>query len=121
MNLEEISKLIDAGDNPDAIRHALGEKIMECLVARGHELTSWESLNFGIAIELLHSPYLRMTWWHVDFVCTGSDGAARARMPPESQKVPSLDELHIALREALAASEDRRLRPRATGEGDELL
>lgn len=102
MDLEEISKRIDAGDNPDAIRIALGEKIRECLVARGEVLSPWERVNFGLAIELLPSPWLRMTWTHVDFVCTVSDMIDRDREVPESQPVPTLTELHTNLDEALA-------------------
>ena len=106
MDLEEISKRIDAGDNPYAIRVALAEKIMECLVARGDELTPWERVNFGLAIELLQSPWLRMVWSHVDFVCTVSDEIDRNRVPPESQPVPSLGELHANLTEAIATIKD---------------
>ena len=109
MDLEEISKRIDAGDNPYAIRVALAEKIMECLVARGDELTPWERVNFGLAIELLQSPWLRMVWSHVDFVCTVSDEIDRNREPPESQPVPTLRELHANLNEAMATIHDHGL------------
>ena len=109
MDLEEISKRIDVGDDPDGIRVALGDKITECLVARGDDLMPWERVNFGLAIDLLNSPWLRMTWAHVDFVCTVSDEKVRNRPVPESQTVPSLRELHVKLAEELAIIHDRRL------------
>ena len=109
MDLEEISKRIDARDDPESIRAALGEKIMECLRARGDELSAWERVNFGIAIELLSSPWLRMTWAHVDFVCTLSDEVDRNREPPESQTVPTLRELHAKLNDELASIRNSQL------------
>ena len=108
MDLEEISKRIDARDDPDAIRAALGEKIMECLLARGEELSSWERVNFGIAIELLPTTWLRMTWTHVDYVCNVSHEVDRNRQPPESQPVPTLQELHAKLNDELASIRSRQ-------------
>ena len=112
MDIEEISKRIDVGDDPDDIRVALSDKITECLVARGDDLTPWERVNFGIAIELLNTAWLRMIWTHVDFVCTVSDESVRHRPVPESQPVPTLSELHAKLIEEMAILHDRLLPPR---------
>ena len=112
MDIEEISKRIDVGDDPDDIRVALSDKITECLVARGDNLTPWERVNFGIAIELLNSPWLRMIWTHVDLVCTVPDERVWHRPVPESQPMPTLSELHVKLIEELAIIHDRRLPPR---------
>ena len=97
MELDEISRRIDEGENPGAIRIALGEKILQCLIARGEVLTPWERVNFGLAIDLLHSHMLRITWTHVDFVCAVSDEIVRNRQLPESQPVPTLRALHDKL------------------------
>ena len=80
--------------------------------ACGHAETNfsaWERVNFGIAIELLSSPWLRMTWAHVDFVCTVSDEVDRNREPPESQPVPNLRELHAKLNDELASIRNSQL------------
>lgn len=107
MDLEEISKSIDAGGNPHDIRVALGAKITECLVARSDQLSPWERVNFGIAIELLPSPWLRMTHAHVDSVCS-PDFLNPKREAAESQPVPTLSELHAMLAEALAVIDQQR-------------
>ena len=112
MDIEEISNRIDAGDDPDDIRVALGDKITECLVARGDDLTPWERVNFGIAIELLNSAWLRMIWTHVDLVCTVSNERVQHRPVAESQPVPTLSELHAKLIEEMAILHDHSLPPR---------
>ena len=103
LDLEDISTRIDAADNPNAIRLALADKIMECLVARADTLSPLERVNFGIAIDLLPTPWLRMTWAHVYSVCTVSDAPEKVGKPLESQLVPTLSELHANLINALAS------------------
>ena len=101
MDLDEISKRIDAGENPDAMRLALAEKVLECLTARGDLLSPMERVHFGLAIELLPSTFLRMTWALVYTVCTESVANAKDRKPRESQPIPTLDELHVKLNDTL--------------------
>ena len=83
------------------MRLALAEKIRECLTARGDLLSALERVHFGLAIELLPSTFLRMTWALVHTVCTESAGHDKNRKPRESQPIPALDELHAKLNDAL--------------------
>ena len=109
MKLNEIFARIHQHDlelgNAEAneIRLALGEKIRECLIARGDVLTQWERANLAIAIDLLPSPWLGLTWGHVNLACSSDNAAGerREREPPKWAKAPISTELHATLTDAL--------------------
>lgn len=102
MDLATIKQRIDAGANADDIRAELGEKIMECLVAKGEILSPWERIHFGMAIDLLRSPWLSLTWTHVDAVCSRSDSDPDLCIPRPVENAPTLAELFSQLIQALA-------------------
>ncbi len=93
MDLAEIRQRIDAGADPDDIRADLGEKIMECLVAQAEKLGPLARVHFAIAIDLLPSPWLHLTWAHVDSVCNGTEHVPEQDFPHGVESAPTLDEL----------------------------
>ena len=109
MDLEEISKGIDLGENPIAIRVALADKITECLKVRGALLSPLERVNLGHAIDLLPSTWLRMTWAHVASVGAETEMMDAQREPPESVSIPTLTELQTKLIDALATVDNQLL------------
>ena len=102
MDLEEILKRINAGADGDEMRVALAEKIMECLVARGDEMTPWERTHYNIAIDLLPSSWLRLTWAHVDCVCNLREPDSAAHDPVFTESAPTKIELLTKMTEVLA-------------------
>ena len=109
MDLLEIRQRIDSGDNSDDIRAYLGEKIMECLIAKGENLGPWERVHFGVAIELLPSPWLRLTWTHVDAVCNPPEWDPRRSVPRVVAHPPSIDELVEKLKSAMSKIRDQQV------------
>ena len=93
MDLAEIRQRIDAGADPNDIRADLGEKLMECLVAQAENLGPLARVHFGIAIDLLPSPWLHLTWAHVDSVCNGTAHVTEQDFSPAVESAPTLDEL----------------------------
>ncbi len=104
MELEEILERIDAGANADEVRVALAVKIMECLEARGDEMSPWERAHFNMAIDLLPSSWLRLTWSHVDCVCNlrEPDSGTYTSAPAFTESAPTKSDLLTKLNEALA-------------------
>ena len=73
MDLETIRKHIDSADADDDMRAGLADRAMECLEARGDELTTWERYHLGIALDILCSGPLAVAWTHVDSACALRD------------------------------------------------
>lgn len=109
MNLEEISKGIDLGENPIALRVALADIITDCLKQRGALLSPLERVNLGHAIDLLPSTWLKMTWANVASVCAETELMDAHREPPNAVPVPTLAELQTKLIDALATLDDQLL------------
>ena len=102
MDLSEILERIDAGADADEVRVALAVKIMECLEARGDDMTPWERAHYNIAIDLLPSSWLRLTWAHVDCVCNLREPDSGTHDPAFTESAPTKIELLTKLTEALA-------------------
>lgn len=102
MDLEEILARIDAGAEGDEIRLALAVKIMECLDARGDDMSPWERAHYNIAIDLLPSSWLRLTWVHVDCVCNLREPDSGAHNAAFTESAPTKIELLTKMTAALA-------------------
>ena len=102
MDLGETLDRIDAGADGDEIRLALAVKIMECLVARGDDMSPWERAHYNIAIELLPSSWLRLTWAHVDCVCNLREPDNGDRNATFTESAPTKIELLTKMTAALA-------------------
>ena len=100
MDLAKIRQRIDAGADSDRIRADLAQKIMQCLLAQGAELGPWERVHFGIAIDLLPSPWLQLTWTHVDSVCNRSAFDPTRSLPTVVSHPPTVEELIEKLKAA---------------------
>ena len=102
MDLNEILERLDAGADADEVRVALAVKIMECLEARGDDMSPWERAHYNIAIDLLPSTWLRLTWAHVDCVCNLRQPDNGAHDFAFTESAPTKLELLAKLTEALA-------------------
>ena len=102
MDLEQIRGRINAGADADEMRVALAEKIMECLEARGEDMSPVERSHFNIAIDLLPTSWLLLTWAHVDSVCNPSEADKGAPDLAPMESAPPKSELLAKLTEALA-------------------
>ncbi len=102
LDLKEILERIDAGAEADEVRLALAVKIMECLQARGDDMTPWERTHYKIAIDLLPSSWLRLTWAHVDCVCNMREPDKGTYDPAFTESAPTKIELLTKMTEALA-------------------
>lgn len=101
MDSNEVLHRIDAGCDTDDIRADLGQMVMKCLLSAGEELGPWERVHCAMAIELLQSPWLRLTWMHADSVCNRPQWNPTRSIPRAIEDAPTIRDLTEKLKSTL--------------------